>query len=404
MDETVSKVMDFISSVVKAMGKLLKLAFKLIAKVVGWVFSILASSWIVLLIIAIIVLVVAVVAFVIHSIFGCGYDSDAGTVSSTQGIEGDCFYGQRYIYLENDFTTNDLANVYLNFTYDILKEASTGAGAPTINIDFTKAHNDASNKNKIEAITTSFAVAISGKEAGEQLLAYTSDIDNYGFTNEQKELALQAMASHLDASNIWEVDDSDSIYARLSAIYDDANSNFNYMKNVCKKIIIRDYLCEGENAGVSGVERENYLAMIFMQKKDVVFKETSIAVIVEDKSEVNLSINCVTGGEKSTITSATADSSWFSGVAKNMLVGDLNDLELTEFTAIEADEEYLKYGQTLFQILKDNKFLNYFKDTAGDYAIGTLLQNVNTSNYVYVESDAQTPFNMIDVFTKYETP
>lgn len=400
MDNGTSQTENTIKEIMKTMIKLLKLAFKVVATIAKWVVTIISSLLPVLLPIIIVIVIVATVAVAISYFFGGGYDSSKGTVSSFGGVASDKFYGERFFYYDNEFTTNDLANVYLSFTHNILQDVENNASLGiNLEIDFTTNYAES---EKIASITKAYACKLAKKDSSATLLECTSEIKYYGFTPEQENIVFTSMAEYIYNQGISSQEE-DNIEHAIKTIYESDSYNYSYMKNVCKKILIKDYLCN-EEGHISNVERKNYFGLVFMQKQNVVINTTNIAVIVEGEGTVDISVNYNGNENNVNIETDTADSSWYvDGIAETVVECDLSDYVLNKFTAIdEQDIEYLKNGKTLFEILKDEKFNLFFKDTAKDYSEEKLLQNINTNNYVYVGTKSNSQFNIIDLVTEYE--
>lgn len=383
---------------VKTFMKILKAIFKTVARLIKWIISFFTALLPVLLPIIAIIAVVAIVVVAIGSIFSGGYDSESGTMSSFGGIAGDKFYGQRFFYYDEDFCANDLADTYLNFTYNILKDINQSG--VNIQLDFTVPYNHENNIQKVTNITTAYSVTLSGLQGEVSLLECTRQIEKYGFTDAQGQTVLNKMAEYV--ANNCSTAGSAAIVNALNGIYNKVNSDYAYMKNVCKKILIKDYLCETDNR-VSGVEKKNYFGMVFMPKENVVIKSTAIAAVVDAGQTVEIFAKYASDGNTEVINSGSASETWFEeGGANEALECDYNNFILNKFNAFNVeDSNYLKQGKTLFEILKDGKFETYFKNTDFDYSEQKLLENINTSNYAYIQTKASLPFNMIDIVTEY---
>ena len=395
--ETASKISGTLQAIgnavmqaMRALWRALKVAFKYIAKFIKWIFTIITSNIYVLIAVIAIILIMAAIIVAVALIENAGYDKDKGTMTSIGGVTGTHFYGERFLYYDDVYCSEDLADKYLEFTYNILNDVNNST---TISIDFTASYQTSS---QINAITMSFASALSG-ESVTTLLEHTSIIDHYGFTEEERGIVLENMATYL-STNGYSSEAKESLLSKLRTSYD---NSFAYMKNVCKKIMIKDYILEPEKTA-ENIEKKNYFGFIYMPKQMVTLEETSFVFAVDEEKTVDFKMGYTNGVDNVLLEEETADSTWFNEdglMEKALNTTKTKDYLLNQFTAIdESDIRYLSEGKTLFDILKDDKFLIYFKDTAGDYSAETLLNNVNTGNYLYMQLTADAPYNMAEMF------
>lgn len=387
---TLQAIGNAIMQAMRALLKALKVAFKYIAKFIKWIFTIITSNVYVLIAVIAIILIMAAIIVAVALIENAGYDKDKGTMTSIGGVTGTYFYGERFLYYDDVHCSEDLADKYLEFTYNILNEVNN---ATTISIDFTAPYQTSS---QINAITISFASALSG-EGVTTLLEHTSIIDHYGFTEEERGIVLENIATYL-LTNGYSSATKELLLSQLRTSYD---NSFAYMKNVCKKIMIKDYILEPEKTA-ENIEKKNYFGFIYMPKQMVALEEASFVFAVDEEETVDFKMGYTNGVDDVLLEEETADSTWFNEdglMEKALNTTKTKDYLLNQFTAIdESDIDYLSEGKTLFDILKDDKFLIYFKDTAGDYSEETLLKNINTGNYLYMQLTADAPYNMAEMF------
>ncbi len=399
--EIIDRVAQVVKRILKAMLKIIKMALKVVAKFLRWIFSFIAANFAIVVPILLVIIVVAVIVYGLFNMFSGGYDNGSKTLSPISGIKGNAFYGQRYLYYDETYTTNDLANVYLNFTYDILKELNNYEGVQ-VKLDFTKAHNLLENRDKVNNITLSYAIALANKEAGATLLECTKDIQKYGFESAQKDVVLTTIGEYVFDNELVVGLAEDVIIQKLNEIYDKANSSFAYMKNVCKKILIKDYLCDGEN-GITNIQQKKYFGVVYMPKQDVTIKSTNIAIKVDEGATVDITMKNINEGSINEINSAVADSSWFNGgVFGNAFTCELKDYPISKFTAIDEENfSYLNQEKTLFQILKDGKLSVYFNEGIENFDEQTLMENFKSKDYLYLTLNSSDSFNVADIITEY---
>lgn len=401
---TLQKIGNTIAQMAKALIRILKVAIKLVGKFIKWLVTFIASNFWIFLIVAVIVIIAVVVVAIVSYFSSGGYDKDKGTMSSVSGVMGDKFYGTRFLYYDNELTSLDLQNTYLEFTYNLLYDIESASNGTIVNIDFTKPYNE---NTSINEITTTYACALA-KTSGS-LLECTTVINNYGFSEElkdgetrtQKETVLETLATTLSTGKAYTPNSYDEILNKIKDSYD--KESFAYMKNVCAKILIKDYILEADKTATD-IPKKNYVGFVYMPKQDVVMEETSFVFLVDDGKTVDITANYLSSTTDDELDTATADSSWFSGgMADKLLTCELNDYILTTFTAIDSNDlNYLSEEKTIFKIMRDNKFSTYFKDSANVESSESLLENVNTNNYFYLSLNSDSAYNMAEAFVTYE--
>ena len=175
------------------------------------------------------------------------------------------------------------------------------------------------------------------------------------------------------------------------------------MKNVCSKVIIKDYLLEDENSTLK-LNKENYLAGIFMPKKSTTISQTEFIYKVDENKTVKSNISFVGAENKDVLSTANVDSSWFNVTAQQAQIYEFaTPITLETFTAIDTSNmQYLTEAKTLFEIIKDGKYNIYFSNNDNDYSNETLLLKVNSVNYLMLDFESTSEFNFIDFYIEYE--
>ncbi len=398
--DTGKKLAETLKPMLKAFLQFLKAAGKAILALLKWLIGIIVAYWWVFLIIAAVIIVLVAVIAVVSWVYSADYDKENGTVSSVGGVTGDSFYGTRFMYYDKNYTSQDLANTYLEFTYNILKEVNKTA---TISIDFSTSYE---TNTQINAICLSFASALSGGTE-TQLYAHTAVIDHYGFTNSEKDIVLENIANYVTSKGYTSMNE-ESTLAKLKTAYD---AEMAYMKNVCKKILIKDYILD-EGEYTTNIPKKDYFGFVYMPKQMVTLEKTAFIFVVDEGKQVQTKVMYSDGMGQTVLEEATADSTWFvNGMMEKALnVEDSPNYTLNEFTAIDTSNlTYLEEGKTLFQILRDGRFETYFKNIniedlnknkteTEDGTNEILLKNINTGNCMYVQMGADAPFNIAESF------
>lgn len=382
----VKNVASNIGKTFNKIGKIVVRIFRFLGQFFTWLLGALSA----LVPILLPVIIVVVVLIVLASVFSGGYDPNTQTMTSIGGINGTQFYGERVLYYDDEYTSNNLIDEYKEFTYNILQEVNE---TYTINIDFS---NPYLTSPQIESIVLNFTESLTGN-TNQNLLTHASQIDHYGFTNSESEQVLNSISNYL-ILNGYSTATQATLLLKLQESY---TQHFSYMKNVCKKIIIKDYLLE-ENKTVSDIPKKNYAGFIYMPRKNVIIESSYFIFAVDETKTVDITANFTNGTDIIEIKTATADSTWMkNGTSdKTFEIASPNEQLLAEFTAFNAEnKEELKNGKTLFDLLKNETFNNYFKDTNGDFSISTLLKNVKTANYMYLELASDSAFNFTEGYS-----
>lgn len=377
--------------------------FKAIGKFIKWIGTFLGSLFATALPYILIIVVIIAVLFCIIEAITAAFDAIGGFMSSIWGVNEDKFHGTRYVYYDEEYTTNDLKDKYLEFTYNLVSDVNNSY---TIEIDYTKAYNESS---QINAFCLSFARAINPDLTNATLDECTKNISHYGFdeTNvikdekTEKELMLLSLANstypYLTNKGINEI----TLYSKFKELYE--LPKYDYMRNVCAKILIKDYiLADGQRA--IDIPKKNYVGFVYMPKESVVFKKANFAFGIDEEKTVNISANYKRETLKEEIKTDIADSTWIkNGDLEKSFDCELNEYIFTEFTAIdEPNLLYLNEPKTLFDICRDNKFNKFFKEDANKNDVNNLLDNVNTNNYFYLKLNSDSPYNMAESFVEYE--
>ena len=385
---------------VRAVAKALKAVGQAIVKVFIWIVSAIASiGWPVFLILGIVIIIVIIVAAVVSytsSKFNGDYQN--GLYSPGFGVKGDAFYGERYLYYDSEFSSNEMSDIYKEFTYNILKDVNDNYYH--VNISFAA---DANNNDSIYNITYDYAMALSGSSHQDYSLNYhTNMIDHYGFTLAESETVISKMSNYLVTNNMVSGVTQEQLALKIKEKFD---SDYSYMKNVCSKIVIKDYLFEDAESGLKELPKKNYFGMVFMPNKEVTIKETAFTLILDNTRTANVAVKIKNAAQPpETIEEAEADETWFvDGEIKTTLDVNLEEYQVAQFGAIDTNNiNYLAEGKSLFTMLREDKFETYFNNTLGDYSEQALLENIKTNNYLYLDIDADSYFVVADIYSEYE--
>ena len=400
---------QFIGNTKKTAAKLKKLA-KAIHSIISAIFTFIAAFWWLILIVLVIVLIVGVVVMAVNmgvsTVVNGMYEN--GKYTPGGGAMGDKFYGERYLYYDNQFSGLEISDTYTQICYNLIKK--------TIDDEIVVINNFAqspADSLQVAEISLDFAKSISSlNDDGMSITYYINGIDHYGLTETESELFLNKVTDYLVTYKKSTVSRGD-IYNTIKNAFD---LDYQYMTNVCKKIIIKDYIFDSEFSGVKEIEAKNYGGIVFMPKEDITIKDVEFGFIIAQGYNVNanyynvqnedITVLETTSDNQTSTDAVTADSSWFEdGMIQKGLDVKPTEYPLAKFNALDENNlNYLSSGVSLFKLLKDNKFITYFNNIEISYetSIETLLQNVNTNSYQFLKCDSDAYYIVADVFTVYE--
>lgn len=385
------------NNAMKAIIKIIKAVFRTIKSIIEFIASHLALIGYITLIVGIIVMVVIVIAMIVSAVTNGIYEN--GKYTPGAGANGSSFYGERYILNDYTATKEEIADIY--------KELSYGLITTSINNNFITISNLPENYQESSdalAISLNFAKSISTmQDLGNPLSYYTGGIDHYGLTPLEQESFVQTAVDYFEnKSYIKQNVTKEQIALKLKQSFD---NEYSYMKNVCKKYIIKDYIFDGNN-GLIDIVSKDYLGMAFMPKEDLTITHTEFAFIATPGNEIAASFNYVSNGTVTELASDTADSTWFEdGIVKKSLEVDPGDYSISKFTALDMNNmDYLKDGKSLFTIMRENKLNVYFNDTLivnENTTSVNLLNNFKCDKYEYISSIGDGNYYIVaDILTE----
>lgn len=391
------------SAFLKRFFNTLKNLWKIVWNFFKTIFGFLVSNSWIILIIVFITAVIAAVSGVVAYFFSGGFDENKGTMQSLGGVKSDKFYGTRYVYYNEEYTTQHLADTYLEFTYNILLDVKSGDDSK-INIDFTKPYKE---NTQINTIATSYAQTLLNKDAPNLSLTLTdctAQINHYGFDETSEvDLVLDKLATDLTSGIkgglAYTTLDKTQILNELKTSF---NSNFAYMKNVCSKILIKDYILTEEEKSMD-IPKNNYLGFVYMPKQDVTMKSTNFIFKIDNEQEVQIKANYKDGENITEIDAGTADSSWFKGGSMEKAMDlNLNSYNLKQFKSLDDNDiNYFATEKSLFEICRENKQSIYFNDDVNFADSSTIMSGFKTDAYFYLELQGNSNYNMVDIMVSY---
>lgn len=384
-----SNITNKVGKSVKSVGK------KIFANPLFWKILLIA-----LCILGGILLVVAFISAIFNFFAIDTFDKNKGTISSLQGINGDKFYGARFLYKDDETASFEIQDDYLKFTYTILTDS---------NIDGITLGSDYKTDETVVTIATSFANSLANLPQDETSSPTTENytfeqstkiINHFGFKNGEVVIVIDSIANSIYNKGVSSLT-LEEIKTKLLQTVD--NAKYNKYKTVCDKIFVYDYIFNEEDDSLEDLSKKNYVGFVFMPKEDVVLNSTSFRFVVDGGYGVNTSIKFKNNSEITNIIEETnVDITWYDeGEYKTLDAEDIN-LSLSKFTAINLSNlSDLETPVSIRTLLNEEKFQLYFNAIEGEYSSINLMDNINTTNYLYLTFSSFDPFNFAEYVTEY---
>lgn len=391
-----NKIKQGASNVANKVGKAIKsVGKKIVANPLFWKFLLFALGIIAGMLILVVMISAIFSLFLIDS-----YDKNNGTISSVQGINGDKFYGARFLYKDDETASYEIQDDYLKFTYTILTDSS---------IDGITLSSDYKTDETVVTIATSFANSLANLPQDETSSPTTTNytfeqstkiINHFGFKNEEVVIVIDSIANSIYNKGVSSRT-LEEIKTTLSQTVE--NSKYDKYKKVCDKIFVYDYILDEKDASLEDLPKKNYVGFVFMPKEDVILKSTSFRFVVDGGYGVNTLIKFKNNSEITNLTEETnVDITWYDqGEYKTLDTKDIN-LSLSKFTAINMSNlSELETPVSIRTMLNEEKFQLYFNAIEGEYSSINLMDNINTTNYLYLTFSSFDPFNFAEYVTEY---
>ncbi len=323
------------------------------------------------------------------------YDDENGTISSLYGIQGDKFYGARFIYKDDHLANQEMKDTYLEFTYKILTDLNSNI--TDINIELSA---DYKTDTLTQNVTTAYANALTEK-TNKTIEENVAEITHFGFTDAQITIIIPSIAKTLVSSGI-ETPEED-IKKELNNLV--ADQSYAKYKNVCDKLFVYDRLLEDDDAVLEEMPKKNYVAMIYMPKQNVTISSASYRFIVEQGYGANVELKLKNGSSFSSLAPLTnVDFSWYDDGDYELYEADKLNVHLTTFTAINtANLNELENPLSIYSLLGSGLYETYFNAVeTGEYTSQNLINNVKTNDYMYLEMSSLDAFNFAEYLVEYE--
>ena len=333
---------------------------------------------------------------------------------SISGINGKDFYGARMVYKDDDLAAKSIVEDYVHIVEKGINETKTSITGVSLEINITlPAENyDYSTFEETEFQTaypvlysTVFDIAKvvykidnSADFAGTTLIECISGIAYFGFDQTFMPDISKVVANAI-SSNITTSDGSDvsaEINSTLNMLYSQAEYNIR-----TEKLFVKDYILFGEEDTIKNVSTENYVAFIFMPRKNVTF--TSLSFTAGNININEFSISLSNNGTNVPIKKDDVDLSDDEDETKQSCTYITNKINISANAFVDIDSENisaLREGLSLFDIVENvDNYELYLEQTTGENS-----QQYYTfkKNGVIVSLEHSEKFNFVEAETKWK--
>lgn len=373
------------------------------------------------------------------SIFASIFGSLGGGANSVFGVTGDDFYGVRMVYRDDEKSNKNVVKNYVEMIKVAVDETKTiqtvtvdvdGSGEKTytltnvaLNITLPDEEYDFNSFDETTFATTYpevyeivFEIAKqtykSDNEdqdfAGTTLIECAEGTKYFGVSNTndvatfvenklfvEKNLltftATESGTAVTDADTISKIKDEIKVQAKNKFV---AKYETSFSKRVAK-LFVKDYILSSDDETVSNVSAEEYVALIFMPKTNVVFSKLSFSVTNTDVNDFSISVNgkeLDQDGDNMGIEPGQQAYIFSTPFLFNLVANEFEDIDTNNLQAL-AD------GMSLFDIMT-NEELDY-EIYMSEYGDGTGTYWTIKSNGVVALVNNDTPFNLCEYETKW---
>lgn len=369
----------------------------------------------------IIFLIICVVA-VVGSILG----TDGGKPSSQYGITGADFYGARMVYKDDEKATQNMVEDYVEIVEKSIEEiksinsvtisSQTYTFNANVNIDLPVDYDYSTFTQETETTFASadlYSIVLDLSKIvyladngvaydGTSLTESLNGIKYFGFANKDEFITQlsSSISSKITIENVKNsaqetVTDSgilneisNSIKSQFEAKFNSADYSNLFIRT--EKLFVKDYILETDDARISNIEEENYVAMIFMPKNNVTF--TGFSFTISKTAFTDFKISMKVNGKNVEMTTDNSNISMNEG--EEAYIYSSGDIEETVsiFTAI--DENNPLNGISLFDIVENIvDYSEYLESSLDENSVevwtynqgGAVVQTENTEAFYLVE-------------------
>ena len=204
----------------------------------------------------------------------------------------------------------------------------------------------------------------------------------------------------------WAAVNEDTIISALDTAYQlPAYSSYT---QVMPKLYVWDYVFEKESSTLDKLPKKDYCGMIYMPKESVTIESATYMFVVEGGYGVDVCLKQNTGSNIVPLGEVVnANASWYYDNHMQEYYECNTKANLNQFEAINTgDLSELSEAISISSLYEKGLFDTYFDVTDGDYSETSLLENVASNNYVFLElvnkDEHGSSFNFAEHIVSYK--
>ncbi len=277
--------------------------------------SVLATAGPFLLIFGLVLLLIILVLAILASIFPWLFGGDANsTGSSPYGIKGNDFYGLRAIYKDEDRAKTDLTTNYSETLAEMVKYLNDDASLkitvkltlPEAGYNYENFETDYAETDAYKIVKEMAGVVYSADNAVDYSSITELDLNNrlagikyFGYNQAIVQEIADKVANYLTSNSLIgldnvEVEGGEDLSMPSAEQISTALNTYFGTKTLARaeKLYVKDSILTGDDAYVEGITKQNYIALIFMPKRNVTFTSLTFSISgVTDISRLKITLS-----------------------------------------------------------------------------------------------------------------
>lgn len=340
-------------------------------------------GWILLAILILIIVIVVIVAVV--NFFD--EKTNPENMTSNEYITSEYFYGVRSVYIDEEALLNSLQLSYKQYAVYILDYLDDNQDI-TLNITLPEEFDNATSIDQ-HIINISIGmgniVATGSTDYSVEFITLYPQIEYFGLTTTQSELVNIFLADYISNNNLI-TNNSSSL--TLDLINEISNyQTMQYIFNLCEKVMIKDEIATSN--GLTGIEKRQYIASIYMPNNTIVVKNSSYTIVNENE---NFATNIKLVEVKNGLETIHIDHSLEENT--EIIDGNNEPITLTNFISIDPNNlQTFSSGLSLFDAICSSPLnIECFALNEGVYTWKPIDENI-----LYLTFEASNEF----IFTEF---
>lgn len=367
------------------------------------------------LIVLFLILLLILILIIVPAIAGAPYENvnlENGVFDTAQGIMGDKFYGARVIYKDDEQAVKDLEYYYENLSTNFLGNVGNYDGVNLIlSLDYTD--------ERPEEVTTLIKIIANVVDTSSDDLPLAESlalIDHFGYTDYELDTICTKFKEHI-ITNVDSYYTFDGYSGNFENDLDYAfNINYESLNTISELYYVKDIILP-ENAMISGLTQENYVALIYMPKTKITLKEADYMFYIPKDTEnasIDFKMISVNNASETIITESKVDPSWWGeDSAEEVSESGKLKLELTEFKSLDPENPIL--GKSIYSLIYNSEYLSLQKENIETLFKITTITNsdgssydeitylpVQDATYFYITFDANCKFQFCEHAVDYD--